>query len=708
MPILNFQYGGGAGSVINEQAAVDAMYARNCLWNRLVEIDRANREQYNAIVSHGVPEVERLNAISQELKGKRDALKLLKVPVEGEKTGPRSKQTLTPERKQVADYLKAVISALEKERTDIKPVADVKKKQNRALQKDELSKLEAKRRADVTAAKKQAMEGYGFTDKQGNQRTVVAVHEYNAEDVVNHYETARKRAMQDKAVLQFHRFTGEGRLYQRIHSDRDFTGVEGKVRKAQFDTIMQKIDGLRAAKKAEIELATGDERKAIAEKYRHSISQLDREADAIAPLRIGITEDELFSGKHTGMRVDRIGMNRDVDNPTIWDKALPRSERRRQMQTTAHIRIESRSKEKPEGTFVSVPVMFHRPLPVGGRVVGMGVNRKKLGRRFLWSVTFTVIFTDAAPHTNTGIIAAIDLGWAQDSLASPDGRIRVAGVRELAADGSESFYDICLPADYAASVEKYNSIQSTLAKHTNEALALLAASAKVSECSEQLQQLFKKAELSRSKRDETNPPMGHLRSAVYKVRHGEQAAQEVIGILEQWYERYHHLNEWLQNGRDHLRAWRNDFYRRRAHDVAQKYDKLLIDADDFSAMAEKPKPETGKDTAKGGNRVLSGVSIFRQYLVEEFGDRRYWSTQKGTASSQTCSRCGNRNTELGMARTFTCPRCGHAEDRESNATANLIKAYVKNPGLFSNDKKAAGRLAELNEKEEQEALAAGV
>jgi hypothetical protein len=94
----NSQYGAGQGEIGNEKAAIDAMYARNRLWNALVEIDRTNREQYNAIVSQGVPEVDQLKDILVERAGKRDALKLLKVPVEGEKTGPRSKQKLTPER----------------------------------------------------------------------------------------------------------------------------------------------------------------------------------------------------------------------------------------------------------------------------------------------------------------------------------------------------------------------------------------------------------------------------------------------------------------------------------------------------------------------------------------------------------------------------------------------------------------------------------
>src|SRR5258708_30297145 len=73
-------------------------------------------------------------AISDEISAKRDALKLLKVPIPGEKTGPRSKQTLTPERQRVADYLKTTITALKQERTDLKPIVTVKKQQNRELQ----------------------------------------------------------------------------------------------------------------------------------------------------------------------------------------------------------------------------------------------------------------------------------------------------------------------------------------------------------------------------------------------------------------------------------------------------------------------------------------------------------------------------------------------------------------------------------------------
>ena len=174
----------------------------------------------------------------------------------------------------MADYLKRAISDLSKRHADIKPVADSKKKENRELQRHALLELETKRRVGVSIASKRAMAGYVFNDKQGHQHNVVPIHEGNAEDVVKHYETARKRAMNEKAALQFHRFDGEGRVYQRIHSERDFTGAEGKTRKKGFDVIMQAIATHKAEKKAAMEQATRERRKELADHYRTVITEL--------------------------------------------------------------------------------------------------------------------------------------------------------------------------------------------------------------------------------------------------------------------------------------------------------------------------------------------------------------------------------------------------------------------------------------------------
>jgi transposase len=145
-------------------------------------------------------------------------------------------------------------------------------------------------------------------------------------------------------------------------------------------------------------------------------------------------------------------------------------------------------------------------------------------------------------------------------------------------------------------------------------------------------------------------------------------------ILEKWYERFMHLSEWIENGRDNLLAWKKDYYRRFAYKIALGNRILLLDADDFAKMAETPAPESGKKNMKNELRHLAAPSMLRGALEQAFGkDHVFYSSF--AATSRTCSRCGHVNEELGAARTFKCASCAHECDREANATANVLRQF---------------------------------
>jgi hypothetical protein len=368
----------------------------------------------------------------------------------------------------------------------------------------------------------------------------------------------------------------------------------------------------------------------------------------------------------------------------------------------AHIRIGSDTTKKriERNSYLSVPIVLHRPFPIDARIVSAAANRKQMGRKFRWTVEFTLgipeISSKTVPHDR---VLALDLGWAKDSLPNPNGRIRIAGVRERCEHSAEQFYEIALPPSYDSAIRKYRELQSVIDQHTNEAFALLSASSQMGNCSPELQALLARAEQSRKQRAE-HPPIGHLRRAVQMIRKGEQVSEEIKNILERWHERYMHLSEWLANGCDNVQAFRNDFYRRTAYKLAQQHGLLLLDPDNFSTMAKTPNPEEDARVIAGDKRTSVAPSILRKYLIEAFKDNVLWACS--LFSSRTCSACAYVNEQLGAGRTFACSSCGFTADRESNATQNIMNAYLERPGIFSADKKVAEKLVEAKEKEARE------
>jgi hypothetical protein len=466
-----------------------------------------------------------------------------------------------------------------------------------------------------------------------------------------------------------------------VHSHRDKSDGKEEL----FDKLQAGIDELKEKRRQTVSKETK-------QKLSQQIEAAEADRDARIPNYVGQTEEETFAGDSTLFNINAVNLQRDANNPTVWNKDTVRGDRRRAMRTVAHFRIQSTEKGNP--VFLSIPIVMHRPFPAGARILSAAVNREKIGMKYRWNVEFTVFFNEIGLPSNNGTVA-IDLGWAKDSLPDANGRIRVAGVRERTADGQETFTEFCLPVSFTEYAKKLEDIHSIRDIHTNEAFEKIAVFRAVYEIKDEtLRNLLDKAKTSLTARKGKTPPVGHLRSAVWMLRNDKTEAQiELKDILETWYERWNHLNEWMSNGRDNQLAAKKDYYRRFAYALAQRNSTLLLDADNFSKLAKEKPAEHDEKPAKNGIRFLAAPAMLRSALedcfTQEKGKRVLWTS---LASSKTCSKCWKPNDALGASRTFTCPACGHTADRESNATANVLGQFLRKPGSFSADKKVAERL----------------
>lgn len=167
----------------------DELYRMNALWNKLVEIERANRERYREIISTSPA----LSEVSERIEALHREREDLIAERKRRRASARSKSKAdTADLDERIKAIKAELAPLYEQRKSLAAEA-------REQQKPLLDALEAERREAVKAARQSS--GCFWPN-------------YNA--VIASYEIARKRAMKTGADMRFRRFSREGRLVNQI------------------------------------------------------------------------------------------------------------------------------------------------------------------------------------------------------------------------------------------------------------------------------------------------------------------------------------------------------------------------------------------------------------------------------------------------------------------------------------------------------------
>ena len=120
----------------------------------------------------------------------------------------------------------------------------------------------------------------------------------------------------------------------------------------------------------------------------------------------------------------------------------------------------------------------------------------------------------------------------------------------------------------------------------------------------------------------------------------------------------------------HIANQRLDFLQKESTRIANLYDIVCVESLDMKAMSN--------NGFKNGKATLdNGYGMFLNMLEYKLQDRgKYFvKVDKWYASSQICSKCGNKKKIKLNERTYTC-NCGNNIDRDINAAIN-----IKNEGL---------------------------
>ncbi|MFH7025212.1 MAG: RNA-guided endonuclease InsQ/TnpB family protein [Heteroscytonema crispum UTEX LB 1556] len=127
--------------------------------------------------------------------------------------------------------------------------------------------------------------------------------------------------------------------------------------------------------------------------------------------------------------------------------------------------------------------------------------------------------------------------------------------------------------------------------------------------------------------------------------------------------------------RKHLRVsrQRKEYCKKLAYSVIQSNDLVAYEDLDVKGMVRN------RHLAKSISDA--GWSTFRSWL-EYFG-HKYGKVTVAVPphnTSQNCSNCGEKVKKSLSTRTYVCPHCGHVQDRDVNASINILKFGLSTVG----------------------------
>ena len=122
-----------------------------------------------------------------------------------------------------------------------------------------------------------------------------------------------------------------------------------------------------------------------------------------------------------------------------------------------------------------------------------------------------------------------------------------------------------------------------------------------------------------------------------------------------------------------IRNIRKDFLHKTTHYIITKYDGVVLENLDIKEMQ--------KNNSKAMNRNISDVSWFefgRQLEYKSvWNSKHFVKVDQYFASTQLCSKCGNKAHLSLKDRIYLCPNCKAVLDRDYNAALNLQNEGIR-------------------------------
>ena len=177
----------------------------------------------------------------------------------------------------------------------------------------------------------------------------------------------------------------------------------------------------------------------------------------------------------------------------------------------------------------------------------------------------------------------------------------------------------------------------------------------------------------RSKMESLQQKIDSLNTAISKMRNKSKKKRKVSVKLyrltikcNKLYERVHNVQK--------------DYINKLSRSLCQHNELIVLEDLDLHEMSEHTSHKDSKTSTKGGNHGKSVSLLQWNYFCkkleqnsEKFGNVIVYA-DKFFPSSQICSKCGERHSEMKDVtnRTLKC-KCGNIIDRDYNSAINLLK-----------------------------------
>lgn len=334
-----------------------------------------------------------------------------------------------------------------------------------------------------------------------------------------------------------------------------------------------------------------------------------------------------------------------------------RGKRRRLMRSVLKLRMGSVDRKTP--IWLEIPIVLHRPLPVGGLVRSVSIFRERVGISYRWKATMTVELPDQLHKPAPIGRIALDVGWRK----LPEG-LRVAAW----SDDANRVGQVVLPQSWLSEMGQVENIRSLRDQHFNSVKAALSAWFKAAPgVPEWVSEDVRTLHQWRS--------TGRLAGLVLRWRgnrfDGDEAGFE---MAEAWRKRDLHLGDWEAHLRDQLITNRRERYRIFAARIAREYGEVVLEKFDLRKVAEHEQGAKDLPAEARHMRQWAAVSTLR-LVIKNACQREGVIVSEVDAKNTTkeCPRCGTvEDFDAASNLQHKCGACGYTRDQDLGAARVLL------------------------------------
>lgn len=377
----------------------------------------------------------------------------------------------------------------------------------------------------------------------------------------------------------------------------------------------------------------------------------------------GMSIEEAFGGEHTQLRID------DLPHRDCIDR-MPRSHR----MTRLHLRIGSDAERNP--VWVSVPLIYHRPLPPDARIKRAYVSCRIVGKRPVWECGFVLARESgwAKDDQATDGDAGIDVGWR----IVPEG-LRVAyWVADDSAEGQ-----VALSQEWLDRWRQIDERQGARDRAFDAARDRLAdwIDARGESLPDWLTGRLKDRDSGRRTLRLWRSPT-RLWSLVAHWRDNRfDGDSEIYDWLLSWWREERREHDGIEGMRRRQQNQRDEVYRQFAVGLRRRYKTACIESTNWARMQRAAAPED--ESPDGAVRhymrhaaVGRLLELIREHFAEVVGVPAKDTTRR-------CQSCGSVAVVEGQYLMVTCPDCGETIDQDRRAAINLLAARAAMAGAVS-------------------------